>query len=455
MIKRLKSIKYTENFPYFIRYFAVFTLIFFLMTTIIFQIMRSTMYSSTDEKIEQIKNSPELAINFAIARTLSPGSDIIIPKEETAGNQAETGQTNSPQTPANDEAGSLRLGSNYHVLLYDEQGNLINPENFGGLSQVALDKSSMGTIKEKIIPTPFGDDDFRYATIELSEKEAADYASLGIRYAAIYVAVGQIKSSIKSYERTVALVMISFWLISIGASLYLAQVSMRPLLISYQKQKDFVENASHELRTPLTVLQNRLESLFRHPNATILESSESIASSLEEVRNMRILTSNLLHLARRDDELKTVISAVEPSFFTDIFDNFEIIAAENNQEVLIDNRLSETVQTDKVLVKQLLTILFDNAMKYSDDGATIRVEAGIKDKQLYFSVADNGIGISAADKKKIFDRFYRVDKARTRSKGGFGLGLSLAKQISDSLKGSIHVRDNSPKGTIFEVKLPK
>lgn len=95
--------------------------------------------------------------------------------------------------------------------------------------------------------------------------------------------------------------MAGFWLLSLIASVYLARVSVKPLLESMQKQKSFVENASHELRTPLAVLQNRLETLFRKPEA-IMESSESIASSLEEVRNMRFLTTNLLNLARRDDE---------------------------------------------------------------------------------------------------------------------------------------------------------
>ena len=103
--------------------------------------------------------------------------------------------------------------------------------------------------------------------------------------------------------------MASFWLLSLIASVYLARVSVKPLLESMQKQKSFVENASHELRTPLAVLQNRLENLFRKPEATIMESSESIASSLEEVRNMRFLTTNLLNLARRDDGIKPEIAS--------------------------------------------------------------------------------------------------------------------------------------------------
>ena len=100
-----------------------------------------------------------------------------------------------------------------------------------------------------------------------------------------------------------------------------------------------------------------------------------------------------------------------------------------------------------------MTILFDNAIKYTEEDGEIDFVISATDRNLYLLVSDNGVGISAEDKKKIFDRFYRVDKARTRQKGGFGLGLSLAKQIVDALKGTITVKDNKPKGTIFEVKI--
>ena len=152
---------------------------------------------------------------------------------------------------------------------------------------------------------------------------------------------------------------------------------------------------------------------------------------------------------------KLDIVEVPPSYFDEIFENYMMIADENGKTVTVNNLIDQPIRTDKVLVKQLLTILFDNAMKYTEDDGTIQVTANIKDKSVYFTVADNGLGISDSDKKKIFDRFYRVDKARTRSKGGFGLGLSLALQISNSLKGTITVRDNQPKGTIFEVRLPR
>ena len=237
------------------------------------------------------------------------------------------------------------------------------------------------------------------------------------------------------------------------ASVYLARVSVKPLLESIQKQKSFVENASHELRTPLAVLQNRLETLFRKPEATIMESSESIASSLDEVRNMKMLTTNLLNLARRDDGIKPEIGDIEPNFFNTTFTNYEMVATENGKVFRFDNRIHRVIKTDKTLLKQLMTILFDNALKYTDEDGVIELTISANDRNLFLKVSDNGPGISTADKKKIFDRFYRVDKARTRQTGGFGLGLSLAKQITEALKGTIVVKDNKPKGTIFEVKI--
>ena len=457
MSKRFKKIISTDKFSFFIRYFAVFTLIFGLMTAIIFQLMRSTMYQTSDSTLARIKDAPALVVGFAIARTYEPNSEFII-QDGNIADESDSAESNSdtPNSPKNQKDDQLKLGYNTHVLLYSNDGVVVNPDNFTGLSDLSLDKKNLGEIKEATVDSTFGgSEDYRYVTIELAPDDLGYYSSYDIKYATIFVNVSQIKSSIETYETAVAIVMVSAWLISILASIYLSNLTMRPILISYQKQKDFVENASHELRTPLAVLQNRLEGLFRHPNATILESSESIGSSLEEVRNMRMLTTNLLNLARRDDGFKLDIVEVPPSYFDEIFENYMMIADENGKTVTVNNLIDQPIRTDKVLVKQLLTILFDNAMKYTEEDGAIQVTANIKDKLVYFTVADNGLGISDSDKKKIFDRFYRVDKARTRSKGGFGLGLSLALQISNSLKGTITVRDNQPKGTIFEVRLPR
>ena len=453
----MKRLFRTENFSYFIRYFAVFTLIFGLMTMIIFQLMRLTMYQSSDENFKEFLEEPSLIVNFALARGISSNAEVILEQEEKpADTKNDINPDDAFKPDQSFKPSKLRLNTNYHVILYDKNGNIVNNlDTMSGLASIELDTENLTKIVEKTVTTAFGDDEtYRMMTVDISQEASIQSTGVSVQYATVLFNTTQIRDSLARYEATVLLVMVSFWLISIIASFYLARVSVRPLLISFQKQKDFVENASHELRTPLAVLQNRLESLFRKPEATILESSEKIASSLEEVRNMRLLTTNLMNLARRDDGLKAEIVPILPSFFNTILENYMIMAEENNRHLKVQNQINQTIYTDKTLLKQVMTILFDNALKYTEDGGHIHLQLDIRERQLIFSVADDGLGISDADKKKIFDRFYRVDKARTRQKGGFGLGLSLAKQILDTLNGSITVKNNLPKGSIFEIRLP-
>ncbi|OFN79593.1 cell wall metabolism sensor histidine kinase WalK [Streptococcus sp. HMSC061D10] len=433
MFKKIKKNWYAEDFSYFIRNFGVFTLIFSAMTLIILQVMHSSLYTSVDEKLLSLSKNPQDVIQLAVNRATEDVKDL--------------GSANV--APASDKKPTV--SSNTEVILLDSNLNqLVIGNRFLGLDKITFNKKDLNHIRQLHVQNSYGQDEI-YRVI-LSEINI-DSVSTNIKYAAVLINTSQIEQISQNHEQLIVVVMASFWILSIIASLYLARVSVKPLLESMQKQQSFVENASHELRTPLAVLQNRLETLFRKPEATIMESSESIASSLEEVRNMRFLTTNLLNLARRDDGIKPELGEVEPDFFNTTFTNYEMIASENNRAFHFENRIHRTIITDKLLLKQLMTILFDNAVKYTEEEGEIHFVIAATERTLYLSVADDGIGISSVDKKKIFDRFYRVDKARTRQKGGFGLGLSLAKQIVDALKGTISVKDNKPHGTIFEVKI--
>ena len=433
MFNKFKKNWYAEDFSYFIRNFGVFTLIFSAMTLIILQVMHSSLYTSVDEKLLALSNNPQDIIQLAVNRATDDVKDI------NGGNV-----TSNPDK-------RVTISSNTEVILLDSNLNqLVTGNRSLGLDRITFNKKDLNHIRQLHIVNGYGQDEvYRVVLTEMN----IDSVSSNIKYAAVLINTSQLEQISQNHEQLIVVVMASFWILSILASLYLARVSVKPLLESMQKQQSFVENASHELRTPLAVLQNRLETLFRKPEATIMESSESIASSLEEVRNMRFLTTNLLNLARRDDGIKPELGEVEPDFFNTIFTNYEMIASENDRVFRFENRVHRTIITDKLLLKQLMTILFDNAVKYTEEEGDIYFEISTTERSLYLTVADNGIGISATDKKKIFDRFYRVDKARTRQKGGFGLGLSLAKQIVDALKGTINVKDNKPNGTIFEVKI--
>ena len=433
MFNKFKKNWYAEDFSYFIRNFGVFTLIFSAMTLIILQVMHSSLYTSVDEKLLSLSGNPQDVIQLAVNRATDEVKDL----------------NSQSVTPSTDKKPTV--SSNTEVILLDSSLNqLVAGNRFLGLDRVTFNKKDLNHIRQLHVQNSYGQDEiYRVILTEMN----IESVSTNIKYAAVLMNTSQLEQISQNHEQLIVVVMASFWILSLLASLYLARVSVKPLLESMQKQQSFVENASHELRTPLAVLQNRLETLFRKPEATILESSESIASSLEEVRNMRFLTTNLLNLARRDDGINPELGEVQPNFFNTTFTNYEMIASENNRVFHFENRIHRTIVTDKLLLKQLMTILFDNAVKYTEEEGVIHFVIAATERNLYLSVADDGIGISAADKKKIFDRFYRVDKARTRQKGGFGLGLSLAKQIVDALKGTISVKDNKPHGTIFEVKI--
>ena len=433
MFNKFKKNWYEEDFSYFIRNFGVFTLIFSAMTLIILQVMHSSLYTSVDEKLLSLSANSQDVIQLAVNRATEDVKDL---NSESVG-------PSSNRKPT--------VSSNTEVILLDSSLNqLVAGNRFLGLDRVTFNKKDLNHIRQLHVQNSYGQDEiYRVILTEMN----IESVSTNIKYAAVLINTSQLEQISQNHEQLIVVVMASFWILSLIASLYLARVSVKPLLESMQKQQSFVENASHELRTPLAVLQNRLETLFRKPEATILESSESIASSLEEVRNMRFLTTNLLNLARRDDGIKPELGEVRSDFFNTTFTNYEMIASENNRIFHFENRIHRTIITDKLLLKQLMTILFDNAVKYTEEDGEIHFVIAATERTLYLSVADDGIGISGVDKKKIFDRFYRVDKARTRQKGGFGLGLSLAKQIVDALKGSINVKDNKPHGTIFEVKI--
>ena len=433
MFNRIRKNWYAEDFSYFVRNFGVFTLIFSAMTLIILQVMHSSLYTSVDEKLQILSSKPQNVIQLALDRTTEDIKDLNNESVAKSGDKKPT------------------VSSNTEVILFDENLNqLITGNRFLGLDKITFNKKDLNHIRQLHIQNSFGQDEiYRVLLTEMN----IETVSTNIKYAAVLINTTQLEQISQNHEQLIVVVMASFWILSLLASLYLARVSVKPLLESMQKQQNFVENASHELRTPLAVLQNRLETLFRKPEATIMESSESIASSLEEVRNMRLLTTNLLNLARRDDGIKPDLGEVQPEFFNTIFTNYEMIATENHKVFRFENRIKRTIITDKLLLKQLMTILFDNAVKYTEEYGEINFVITATDRNLYLTVSDDGIGIPQADKKKIFDRFYRVDKARTRQKGGFGLGLSLAKQIVDALRGSISVKDNKPHGTIFEVKI--
>ena len=231
-----------------------------------------------------------------------------------------------------------------------------------------------------------------------------------------------------------------------------------PLRQAYEKQRQFAADASHELRTPLAVVMASAEILLNDPSIQSPFLKQILEDVLDEVKKMSKLVGDLLIVARSDNKaLKVNIQRVN---LADVLSqNIRLMQplAEKKDITLQGERLLKCeLLADEQKLRQLALILVDNAIKYTPEGGKVlvRIEPSENDV-VRFSVADTGIGISKEDQEKIFDRFYRVDKARSREMGGNGLGLAIAEEIVRLHDGRIFIESELGEGTKFIVELKR
>ena len=232
--------------------------------------------------------------------------------------------------------------------------------------------------------------------------------------------------------------------------------AMVPLREAYEKQRQFAADASHELRTPLAVVMASADLLENDPSITSPFLKQVIADVRDEVKKMTRLVSDLLLVARSDNKvLKLKLQKFDAAeLLSQTARLMQPLADKKHIALDIRNCDAHVIQADEQKIKQLMLILVDNAVKYTPDGGEVHVGfEKAPQGHVRFFVQDTGIGIAKEDQRRIFDRFYRVDKARSREMGGNGLGLSIAQEIVNLHQGSIEVTSTLGKGTRFTVEL--
>lgn len=240
-------------------------------------------------------------------------------------------------------------------------------------------------------------------------------------------------------------------------SLFLADRALIPIKKSWQRQKDFIADASHELRTPLAVIQTNLELVLDNPQETVESQLKWLENIQIENKRMTKLVDDLLFLARADSCEKPQDMAYFPLDLAikEALTPFEPVAAKKGIKLASSLAPDICVLGNETRLKQLIVILLDNAIKYTSAGGWIFLELKDKGQSSEISVQDSGEGIEAAHLEKIFERFYRIDKARSRQSGGTGLGLAIAECIVKEHRGTIRVFSTPGQGTTFQVTLPK
>lgn len=226
-----------------------------------------------------------------------------------------------------------------------------------------------------------------------------------------------------------------------------------------RERRLFVSNVSHELRTPLTSVKSYLEAL---DEGALYEpvAPDFIKVSLDETNRMMRMVTDLLHLSRIDNETSHLdVELINfTAFITFILNRFDKMRSQDEDkkyELVRDYPINSVwieIDTDKMT--QVIDNILNNAIKYSPDGGKITVSMKTTDDQMILSISDQGLGIPKEDLPKIFDRFYRVDKARSRAQGGTGLGLAIAKEIIKQHNGFIWAKSEYGKGSTFTIVLP-
>ncbi len=265
---------------------------------------------------------------------------------------------------------------------------------------------------------------------------------------------------VKETEQRIALMLVvvnaGILVISGVFGYFLAGRTLKPIMEMVDEQNRFISDASHELRTPLTALKSSMEVHLRDKKLALSDAKNLIAGSIVEVDKLQVLSDSLLQLAQYQKsnhqtkfEKLDVAEAVNEAVK-------KITPLARKKDIVIAGDITKgEIEGNRYSLEELVVILLDNAIKYSPEKAKVTISAGRSDGNILISIRDKGPGIDKKDLPHIFDRFYRADSTRSKEKvSGYGLGLSIAKQIVEMHRGSISVESEAKKGTTFTVKLP-
>lgn len=407
---------------------VIFTTLFLIFDLIIYNQMSASLYKDIDEELIR-----EQERYFEIDKRIDEEKQKEEPPVRTGGD------------------GKRNLSNPRLVwIIRDENGNITNRDGIGSIYQeyedsIYFDSNNLMQVYTMKLA---GEYTYRGINFKVEENGETTYVQL----------LANVDGETQTLNNLLNMLVIGTLIvvtISIIASYILSRKMLKPLYQAYQKQTEFVENVSHELRTPLTIIHTKQELLLQEPESKIIDKSEDINLTLKETRRLTKMIKELMCLARADyndyklnkektniDEL--IREAVKP---------YQEYANLEGKQIELDLKYQKEISIDKNKITELMVILLDNAIKYTTKGDSITIKTYQKDGKCNIEVQDTGIGISDEGLKKVFNRFYREDKARSRATGGTGLGLSIASTIVLSHKGTIKAMHNKPKGTIILFKL--
>lgn len=432
-------------------YFVILLVVFAVLGFGVYQVICGSVYRVVDESL--LASRPATA---AIAEPMDATSvDEATPAGEEAGFGAPA-MTTMADSLANASFASI-------ILLRDATGALVEVEGLyaaypDSFRDVPFDAEGLERIGECVLDGHA----YRMVSYRVDALDAAGTpiedagAGGGIAYMQVLIGVDSEKAIVEHAGVALTVYLLFAVVVSAAAGVYFSSRVTSSLMASWKSQAEFVQNASHELKTPLAVIQASGEALMGRPESTIIDCFEIVGAMTEESRRMSRLVDDLMQLAASDAGHMDL--DVQPVCVDDMVDAFAgpyvDLADAQGKTLEIDSHVGGTVALDADKLRQLLGILLDNALKYTDDGDLLGVEAKREGSRLVLRVWDTGRGMAPEERDRAFKRFYRSDKARAGAAAGMGLGLSLAQAIVDAHGGAIVLEPREPKGTCAVVTLP-
>ncbi|MBP0001837.1 MAG: two-component sensor histidine kinase [Cyanobacteria bacterium SID2] len=340
--------------------------------------------------------------------------------------------------------------STYYIRLFDDRGNLLGFSPNHPSEPAALTPNPWQTVR-----LPEGDR-YRQFTIVLHRINPQDPSSSEWGYLQIGRSLAPFDAEVARTRRilllglplVLGLIAVSGW--------WLSGIAMQPIYHSYQQQQQFTADAAHELRTPLASLLATIESLRRVPPTSPEDATNLLSQIEKQGRRISHLIAELLNLANLDRASSSPLQACcLNDIVSDLVEEFSELADEADLQLSsCIPQLSIFVMGNEQQLYRLISNLIANAIQYTLAGGTVQVDLGWRDRTAYLKIEDTGIGLSPEDCKRIFDRFYRVDRDRSRQTGGNGLGLAIARAIAQLHDGQLSVESQLDRGSTFILKLP-
>lgn len=332
--------------------------------------------------------------------------------------------------------------NSFITVSVDNEGNILSrQENNATIDEEILNQSVNAAISNDKQVGEIGEYNLTYVKNKQPDKTIIVFAD---------------NSSVYLSLRNTILVCMGLFLTSMAVifliSLALTGIAVNPVKDAWNKQKQFVADASHELKTPLTVILANNNIVMSHKESMVKDEIKWLQSTEEEAQHMKNLIDQMLFLAKSDAENnKTEMTDVNISEVIEAASlNFEPIAFEKG--ILLDCEIEPDIiaNSNATILNQLSHILIDNAVKYSASNEIVKIKLLKNNDKMIFSVNNKGNIISKNELTHIFDRFYRSEKSRTTK--GYGLGLSIAQNITASIGGKISVESSEENGTTFSVE---